>query len=46
MLIISLSSIPPRFPKIGETLGCLLNQTVKADRILLHIPQSYRRFPD
>lgn len=46
MLIISLSSIPPRFPTIGETLNCLLNQSVQADRVLLHIPETYRRFPD
>jgi len=46
MLIVSLSSIPPRFDKLGPTLDCLLNQTAPVDRIILHIPETYRRFPD
>ena len=46
MLIITLSSIPPRFPELGATLQCLLRQSAKADRILLHIPYRYRRFPE
>jgi hypothetical protein len=46
MLIVSLSSIPSRFDKLGPTLDCLLRQTVRIDRILLHIPHRYRRFPD
>lgn len=45
-LVISLSSIPPRFGKIGETLQSLLAQTADVDRILLYIPERYRRFPD
>lgn len=46
MLVISLSSVPPRFDKIGPTLQSLLAQTAEVDRILLYIPRSYRRFPD
>ena len=46
MLIITLSSIPPRFSRIGPTLRSLLAQSRAADRILLYIPHSYRRFPD
>lgn len=46
MVIVSLSSIPPRFDKLGPTLECLLNQTAKIDRIIIYIPTSYRRFPD
>ncbi|MCG6901281.1 MAG: glycosyltransferase family 2 protein [Rhodobacter sp.] len=46
MLIISLSSIPPRFARIGPTLQSLIRQSDKADRIYLYIPNSYRRFPD
>ena len=46
MLIVSLSSIPPRFDKLGPTLDCLLNQTAQIDRIILYIPNHYRRFPD
>ena len=46
MLIVTPSSIPPRFSSLSGTLGTLLGQTVKADRILLDIPRRYRRFPD
>ena len=46
LLIIALSSIPPRFPKIGGTLNALLTQTAPIDRICLYIPQTYRRFPE
>ena len=46
MLIVSLSSIPSRFDKLGPTLECLLQQTAQIDRIILYIPESYRRFPD
>ncbi|MCG6901279.1 MAG: glycosyltransferase family 2 protein [Rhodobacter sp.] len=46
MLIVSLSSIPPRFDKLGPTLACLLDQTAAIDRIILYIPDQYRRFPD
>lgn len=46
MLIISLTSVPTRFHKIGQTLQSLLNQRVKPDRIILWVPHSYRRFPD
>ena len=45
-LIISLSSIPPRFPMIGPTLESLLAQSLRADRIEVNIPHSYARFPD
>ncbi len=46
MLLVTLSSIPPRFSSLSSTLRTLLAQTVKADRILLYIPWRYRRFPD
>jgi len=46
MVIITLSSIPPRFDKLEPTLTCLLNQTAAIDRVILHIPETYRRFPD
>jgi len=46
MLAISLSSIPPRFDKIGPTLESLLCQTARVDSIRLYIPRVYRRFPD
>ncbi|KMW59971.1 hypothetical protein AIOL_000120 [Candidatus Rhodobacter oscarellae] len=43
-LIITLSSIPARFGKIGPVLESLVGQG--ADRVLLYVPQAYRRFPD
>jgi len=46
MLIISLSSVPPRFADLGATLHCLLQQTADVDHILLYIPYTYRRFPN
>ncbi|MCP3969256.1 MAG: glycosyltransferase family 2 protein [Rhodobacteraceae bacterium] len=46
VLIVSLSSIPPRFSRIGPTLDSLLGQSVRPERIVLNIPASYRRFPD
>lgn len=45
-LVVSLSSIPPRFPYLGKTLKCLLDQINPADEIQLYIPRSYRRFPE
>lgn len=44
MLVISLSSVPPRFGRVGATLECLTRQG--ADKVLLYIPRAYRRFPD
>lgn len=43
-LIITLSSVPPRFDKIGPVLESITSQG--ADQVRLYIPQSYRRFPD
>lgn len=44
--IITLSTIPPRFAKIGATLDSLLRQRLPAQEIRLYIPETYRRFPD
>lgn len=44
-LIVSLSSIPPRFGRIGATLRSLVAQTVPV-RVELQVPRRYRRFPD
>lgn len=46
MLIVSLSSVPPRFHKIGPILQSLVAQTAAIDHIYLYIPYIYRRFPD
>ncbi|AMY70857.1 glycosyltransferase family A protein [Frigidibacter mobilis] len=45
MYVITLSTIPPRFPFVGHTLRALLRQTKRAERIVLYIPRRYRRFP-
>ena len=44
--IITLSSIPPRFPLLGPALDSLLKQELPAQAIHLYIPERYRRFPD
>lgn len=46
MLVVSLSAIPPRFPRLDLTLRSILAQSRPADRVLLYIPRAYRRFPD
>jgi len=45
-IVVSLSTIPPRFAQVGATLRTLLDQSVRPDRIELWIPRTYRRFPD
>lgn len=45
-VIVSLSSIPPRFGAMRRTLETLVEQDFRADRIVLWIPPTYRRFPD
>jgi hypothetical protein len=53
-LIVSLTSYPPRFGTLHLTLGCLLDQSVKADRVVLWIgnddigklPNAVRRLED
>ncbi len=44
--IISLSTIPSRFPLVRNTLDCLVDQSAQVDEIWLVIPRHYRRFPD
>lgn len=43
MNIISLTTIPPRMDRIGETLEALVGQSLKPDRVILNIPRTYRR---
>lgn len=45
-LVISLTTIPSRFPKIEPTLEALLAQTAHVEEIRLNVPCRYRRFPD
>ncbi|MBU2958003.1 glycosyltransferase family 2 protein [Paracoccus sp. 1_MG-2023] len=44
--IITLSSIPPRFDRIGPTLEAIVAQTLPAAEVRLYIPNFYRRFPN
>ena len=43
--VITLSTIPPRFSKLGPALKSLIGQTSRPEAVELYIPQSYRRFP-
>ena len=45
-LVVSLTTIPPRFPYLMQSLPHLLAQTAKIDEIRLYVPKTYRRFPD
>ena len=44
-IIVTLTSIPPRFGTLGHKLASLERQTVRPDGIELYIARSYRRFP-
>jgi hypothetical protein len=43
-LILSLTTVPPRFPYVGESLTALLKQTANIEAINLYVPKTYRRF--
>ena len=45
MYAISLTSIPPRFPRLRPVLDCLLAQDPAPAQVFLCLPQRYRRFP-
>lgn len=45
-LVVTLSSIPPRFSGLGPTLKSLLRQKAPPDEVRLYLPRHYRRFPD
>ena len=44
-IIVTLTSIPPRFENLGRKLASLERQTIRPDGIELYIARSYRRFP-
>lgn len=44
-IVVTLTSIPPRYANLPRKFASLANQTVRPDRIELHIPRHYRRFP-
>lgn len=43
-LVLSLTTIPPRFPIVGENLSHLLEQTAEIEAINLYIARKYKRF--
>ncbi|MEY3309806.1 MAG: hypothetical protein RLZZ413_3844 [Pseudomonadota bacterium] len=45
-IVISLSSIPPRFDMLEPTLSSLLTQDRPAESVILWIPHKYRRFSE
>ena len=45
-VVISLSTIPPRYKSLGNPLKCLLDQDYPVDEIQVYIPRVYRRFPE
>jgi hypothetical protein len=45
MYAISLTSIPPRFDRLGPVLSALLAQRPAPVAVYLSLPRSYRRFP-
>lgn len=44
-VVVSLSTIPPRFRDLGGTINRFLDQEYLADEIQVYIPKTYRRFP-
>jgi hypothetical protein len=45
MIVVSLTTIPPRLVALEKTISSLQNQTRKPDRIILNFPKEYHRFP-
>ena len=43
-LIISLTTIPPRFKYVQECLSSLLSQTEEVEAVNLYVPRNYKRF--
>ena len=43
-VVVSLTTIPPRFAYLSRTVGSLQNQRRKPDRIIIHVPERYGRF--
>lgn len=43
-IIISLTTIPPRFNEINLTINSLLNQKIKPNKIIINIPEKYNNY--
>jgi hypothetical protein len=46
MIIVSLTTIPPRIKHLQSTINSLRNQSFPVDSIILHIPKHYHNYPD
>lgn len=44
-IVVTLTSIPPRYQNLPRKLASIGRQTVRPDRVELHLPRAYRRFP-
>jgi len=44
MIVLTLTTIPPRFDNLHYTLNSIFSQTVKPDVVLLNIPKQYNNF--
>ena len=44
MIIVSLTTIPPRFKYLNVTINSILNQTIKPDKIIVNIPKIYNNY--
>ncbi|MEP4195701.1 MAG: hypothetical protein ABJL99_08720 [Aliishimia sp.] len=45
-VVLSLSTIPPRFGLLADSLNSLLHQKKQADEIHVYVPTHYKRFPE
>ena len=44
-LVVTFTAIPPRFSNLPRKLASIARQVVRPDRVELHLPKTYRRFP-
>jgi hypothetical protein len=44
-IVVTLTSIPPRFGNLPRKFASLARQTIRPDRVELQLPREYRRFP-
>lgn len=44
-LVVTFTAIPPRFSNLPRKLASIARQDVRPDRVELHLPKVYRRFP-
>ncbi len=43
-IVVSLTTIPPRFSTVGNILNRLLSQSIRPHHVELYVPKTYRRF--